>query len=128
MLTHDHERAFYSASKWTYEHGSKKLMELWKVVEKSIEIPSRGNMGKLKTSFTYSCIEINKKDINFVDCLVGTLIKGGNTETNCAIIMTLVGAAVGYNRIPGYFKQKIVNSRVKNSIRPRDKKYSPHTS
>jgi hypothetical protein len=56
MLTHDHERAFYAASKWTYEHGSQRLMELWKVVEKSIEIPSRGNMGKLKTSFTYSCI------------------------------------------------------------------------
>jgi hypothetical protein len=34
--------------------------------------------------------------------------------------MTLVGAAVGYNNIPGYFKQKIVNSHMKNSSRPRD--------
>jgi hypothetical protein len=79
MLTHDHERAFYAASKWAYEHGSKKLMELWKVVEKRIEIPSRGNMGKLKTSFTYSCIEINNKDINFIDSLIATLMKGGDT-------------------------------------------------
>lgn len=36
-------------------------------------------MGKLKTSFTYSCIEINKKDINFVDSLVRILMKGGDT-------------------------------------------------
>jgi ADP-ribosylglycohydrolase len=77
-------------------------------------------MGKLKTSFTYSCIEINKKDVNFIDSLIATLMKGGDTETNCAIVMTLVGAIVGYNGIPGYFKQKIVNSRIKNSIRPRD--------
>lgn len=77
-------------------------------------------MGKLKTSFTYSCIEINKRYINFLDCLVGTLMKGGDTETNCAIVLTLVGAAVGYNGIPSYFKQKIVNSRMKNSPRPRD--------
>jgi hypothetical protein len=42
--------------------------------------------------------------------------------------MTLVGAAVGYNGIPGYFKQKIVNSRMKNSTRPRDEKDSPHNA
>jgi hypothetical protein len=36
-------------------------------------------MGKLKTSFTYSCIEINKKDVNFIDSLIATLMKGGDT-------------------------------------------------
>lgn len=40
--------------------------------------------------------------------------------------MALVGAIIGYNAIPGYFKQKIVNSRMKDSPRPRDEKYSPH--
>ena len=34
--------------------------------------------------------------------------------------MTLVGAIVGYNGIPGYFKQKIINSRMKDSPRPRN--------
>ena len=61
MLTGDHERAFYEASKWVYEEGSEKLKDLWYLVEHSIEIGSRGNMGNLKTSFTFSCIEINKK-------------------------------------------------------------------
>lgn len=83
-------------------------------------------MGKLKTCFTYSCIEINKRDANFVDSLVRILSKGGDTETNCSIVLTLVGAIVGYNGIPGYLKQKIVNSRMKDSPRPRDEKYSTH--
>lgn len=101
------------------------MIELWKAIEKGIGIPSKGNMGKLKTSFTYSCIEINKRDPNFVDSLIRILMKGGDTETNCAVVMTLVGAIVGYNGIPSYFKQKIVNSRMKDSPRPRDEKYSP---
>ena len=61
-----------------------------------------------------------------MQCLISILEKGGDTEANCAIVMTLVGAVVGYSGIPGYFKQKIVNSRMKDSPRPRDEKYSPH--
>jgi len=40
--------------------------------------------------------------------------------------LALVGAIVGYNGIPGYFKQKIINSRMKDSPRPRDEKYGPN--
>lgn len=58
--------------------------------------------------------------MNFVQSLISILAKGGDTETNCAIVMTLVGAIIGYNAIPGYFKQKIINSRMKDSPRPRD--------
>lgn len=61
FLTKDEERAFYEASKWVYENGGEKMREIWKIIERNIEIPSRGNMGKLKTSFTYACIEINKR-------------------------------------------------------------------
>jgi hypothetical protein len=31
-------------------------------------------------------------------------MKGGDTEINGAIVMTLIGAIVGYNGIPRYFK------------------------
>ena len=40
--------------------------------------------------------------------------------------MAMIGAIVGYNGIPGYFKQKIINSRMRDSPRPRDEIYSPH--
>ena len=83
-------------------------------------------MGRLKTSFTYAFIELSKKEIDFFEILLYQLQKGGDTDANCAIVMALIGATCGYNWIPGYFKQKIINSRMKNSPRPRDEKYSPH--
>jgi ADP-ribosyl-[dinitrogen reductase] hydrolase len=91
-----------------------------------VEIQSRGNIGKLKTGFTYACIEINRKEVKFMESLLRTLVKGGDTDANAAIVMALVGAIVGYNAIPSYFKQKIVNSRMSQSSRPRNEEYSPH--
>ena len=53
--------AYHHTSKWVYDYGSQKLLELWKAIEKEVMIPSRGNLGKLKTSFTYAFIEVNRK-------------------------------------------------------------------
>ena len=117
--------AFYHASTWVYDYGSPKLLELWKQIEKEVFIPSRGNLGKLKTAFTYACIEINRPNIDFIETLIRVLEKGGDSEITCAVVMTIIGATVGYSAIPGYFKQKIVNSSLKDSPRPRDEKYAP---
>lgn len=46
--------------------------------------------------FAISCINKPKKKINFIDSLVKILLKGYNTDTNCAIVMGLVGAVIGY--------------------------------
>ena len=77
-----------------------------------MDIPGKGNMGKLKTSFTYSMIEIKRKEINFVDSLVNILGKGGDCDSNCAIVMALIGAFVGYQDIPTYFISKILTANV----------------
>ena len=61
-----------------------------------------------------------------MDCLLNTLAKGGDTDANCAIVMGLVGSVIGYNGIPSYFKQKIVNSRMTQSSRPRNDEYTPY--
>ena len=96
------------------------------MVELDIDINPRNNIGKLKTCFTYSCIEINKRRIKFMDSLLSTLTKGGDTDANCAVVMALVGSVVGYNSIPSYFKQKVVNSRMTQSSRPRNDEYTPY--
>jgi ADP-ribosylglycohydrolase len=49
-----------------------------------------------------------------------TLVKGGDADANAAVVMALVGSIVGYNNIPSYFKQKILNSRMNQSSRPRN--------
>lgn len=54
------------------------------------------------------------------------MVKGGDTDANCAIVMALVGCVVGYNAIPSYFRQKIINSRMTQSNRPRNEEYTPY--
>jgi len=61
-----------------------------------------------------------------MDSLLKTLLNGGETDANCAIVMTLVGAIVGYNQIPSYFKQKINNFRMHQSSRPRNEEFTPY--
>ena len=61
-----------------------------------------------------------------MDSLLATLVKGGDTDANCAVVMALVGSVVGYNSIPSYFKQKVVNSRMSQSSRPREDQYSAY--
>ena len=61
-----------------------------------------------------------------MDSLLATLAKGGDTDANCSVVMGLVGSVVGYSMIPSYFKQKIVNSRMTQSSRPREDEYMPY--
>lgn len=61
-----------------------------------------------------------------MESLLKTLLKGGDTDANCSIVMALVGSVTGYNNIPSYFKHKIVNSRMSQSSRPRNEEYSPY--
>lgn len=61
-----------------------------------------------------------------MESLLKTLVRGGDTDANSAIVMTLVGSIVGYNNIPSYFKQKIINSRMTQSSRPRSDEYTPY--
>jgi hypothetical protein len=56
IKTKDHQLAFHEAARWVYSRGSEKLKELWKYVELDVVIHAQGNVGKLKTSFTYACI------------------------------------------------------------------------
>jgi hypothetical protein len=48
------------------------------------------------------------------------LLKGFNTDTNCSIVMGLVGAAVGWNRIPVYWKHIVGECKVQNGKKPRN--------
>lgn len=61
-----------------------------------------------------------------MESLLKTLVKGGDTDANSAIVMALVGCIVGYNSIPSYFKQKLMNSRMSQSSRPRNDEYTPY--
>jgi hypothetical protein len=46
----------------------------------------------------------------FLEAALRVLSRGFNTDINCSIVLGVVGAALGYNNIPNYFRDKIFNS------------------
>lgn len=75
------------------------------------------NANHLKFPFIYAINEIleldnNKKDLKtfFIESTIRILAKGYSTDTNCSIGLGLVGAIIGYNNIPSYYKSMILNS------------------
>jgi hypothetical protein len=42
--------------------------------------------------------------------MVRTLSRGFNSDTNCSVVLALLGAATGYNNVPGYFRDKVVRA------------------
>ena len=66
-------------------------------------------------------LDVSAKDAkqSFVEIAGKILSKGFNTDTNCSVTLGLVGAALGYNNIPSYFRDKVLKS---------DKKAAPKRS
>lgn len=57
-------------------------------------------------------IESNKKDLKkeYLEVLIRTLSRGFNSDMNSSVVLTLIGAAFGYNNTPAYFRNKIINA------------------
>ena len=76
------------------------------------------NANHLKFPFCFAIWQLMKinpiaKDAKkqFIVSALRVLSRGFNTDINCSIVLGLVGAALGYNNIPNYFRDKIFNSQ-----------------
>lgn len=58
----------------------------------------------------------------FINSAINILSKGFNTDTNCSIGLGLIGATIGYNNLPSFYKTKILN--CEQSARKRSKYFS----
>lgn len=75
------------------------------------------NANNLKFPFCFAFWEMMKTDSSakdpkkqFIDAAIRILSRGFSTDTNCSIVLGVVGAALGYNSIPNYFRDKILNA------------------
>lgn len=59
----------------------------------------------------------------YIDALVRVLSRGFNSDTNSSIVMAIVGAVLGYNNIPNYFRNKVISSS-KDPSNKRSRSYS----
>jgi hypothetical protein len=85
----------------------------------------------LKYPFMYAITELlevgegpQRQKKQFVESAVRVLSKGFNTDTNCSIVLGLVGAIIGYDHIPAFFRNKILNS---SPLPSRQRKKNYHT-
>jgi len=51
---------------------------------------------------------LNSGSINYEDAMYRTVLQGGATNVNCAIVGALLGAAVGQKNIPQFMKDKVL--------------------
>ena len=65
----------------------------------------------------YSKTENIKENIYF-DAIKYTIKEGGDTDTNAAIVGGMIGALVGYNGIPTFMTDKVVNFDCVNNPHP----------
>jgi hypothetical protein len=71
-------------------------------------------------------IDVQHKDLkkSFIESTIRILSKGFNTDTNCSIVLGLIGAVVGYNNIPSYYRSKVLNGEYSAGGRVRNRDYS----
>lgn len=89
---------------------------------------STAKANSFKFPFIFAVRELINLDLEgrdpkkqYVDAAVKVLSRGFNTDTNCSITLGLVGAALGYNNTPNYFRDKILScERKKSGKRSRD--------
>lgn len=132
MTTGDHLLAYHKASQYIHNFGSEKMIDLWSCIEENQTLNmTTSTANNLKYPFVYALnemleIDVQQKDLKkaFIESTIRVLAKGFNTDTNCSIVLGLIGAVVGYNNIPSYYRSKVLNGEYSASGRKRNRDYS----
>ncbi len=102
------------------------MKALWEDIEQGVEKNTRIYVNKISATFSVAIQELSKANQKFLDNLLYLLMKKGETNINTAVGMGLIGAYLGYNKIPSYFSNKIAVSRMSQSSKPRPEIYSTY--
>jgi len=109
------------------------IKEFWEVVENDEILDGTERMGWAKIAWTYSFHLIKKsreenKKIDFKDAMMFALQRGGDTDTNCAIIGGLVGASIGFKELYETYPEQVKKfwtCDVEKSMQKREKIFTP---
>lgn len=71
------------------------------------ELDCSKNIGHVRWGFTLA-IHFLRKNYTFEEAIRKTLLLGGDTDTNCAIVGAVLGALHGENGIPQYMKKSVL--------------------
>ena len=101
-----------------WQTGSDKLLELWGMTEQYPEPTMHsGCASHLRFPFVFAMKELINLDVSakdakqtFVEIAGRILSKGFNTDANCSIVLGVIGAALGFDNVPYYFREKILKA------------------
>ena len=109
---------------YTTEREQKALGELWTLIEKAVSmamditvldefaIPSLGEGWTGDEALAIAIYSMMKHLDNFEDALAAAVNHDGDSDSTGAICGNLIGAIIGYDAIPGHFKQKLELSNL----------------
>jgi ADP-ribosyl-[dinitrogen reductase] hydrolase len=84
------------------------LREWLEEVENDNWISSISCMGWLKIAWTYGFLLLKNNRFDYANEIRGILIRGGDTDTNCCIVGGLIGAVIGYEKLPEQYVDKML--------------------
>ena len=67
-------------------------------------------------------------DLIFLDYMEFILKKGGDSDTNGAIVGAMMGALLGYHNIPQLYLNNLLTCNLEKSALKRIQKFYPHRS
>ena len=106
---------------------SKKEDNIWKEIyqwykeskgDKENLIASSPNEGYLKIAWIYAFSAFFNKETDFISTIKEILKRGGDTDTNACICGGLVGASIGFDKLPKDLVIKLINCQQHFQKRP----------
>ncbi len=105
---HDYRGAIDAVELHASKHACEKVQR-W-LFEDSLDISTlqcTSQVGHVRWAFTIAMYCL-RKNLHYAEAINLTLLKGGDTDTNAAIVGALIGALNGINDIPDYMKEPVL--------------------
>ncbi|MCY3415018.1 MAG: ADP-ribosylglycohydrolase family protein [Candidatus Heimdallarchaeota archaeon] len=104
----DIDRALKFVSSYLIEYGNEEVQS-WFEESKSLDgFDCSKLIGFVRWGFTLA-FHYLRKNVSYEEAIADTLIRGGDTDTNAAIVGGLIGALHGSNSIPEYMRDPVLN-------------------
>ncbi|KAJ6227254.1 leucine rich repeat family protein [Anaeramoeba flamelloides] len=117
-------KAFNLAMKWVLENACEEVKEWIALAKNKEKVPYTPLIGFVKIAFVHSFRHLLLKT-NYYDAIYETVLGGGDTDTNAAIVGGMLGAYWGIDNIPQELIKISLNCVLREKLK-RPEKYNPN--
>ncbi|AGE50346.1 ADP-ribosyl glycohydrolase [Acanthocystis turfacea Chlorella virus Canal-1] len=112
-----------------YVRTNKEIDDYWSQTSQEVLLHGNVNMGWSKIAWSYS-FQMLRQRLSYKEAILSVLLQGGDTDTNAAIVGSMIGAAMGFKSLYKEAKTQIdVLLKCDPTIgdQPRPVDYAPNT-